>query len=215
MWKKDETPEQATEPRREPPRETRERSGSTPPAGGPPAAIGRSIRIRGEVSGDEDLLIQGHVDGTVNLGQHAVTVGSEGEVKADITARLVTVEGRVVGDLTAQEQVILRGSARVEGDITAPRVVLEDGAQFRGGVDMGEPAGRGKGSSGAAPASGTTPPSGATSSSDTTSSPGAKSPSGSPPPSSQSASSGSGKGGDSSSSKNEKSRAGATSGASA
>jgi len=209
MWKKDETPEQATEPRREPPRETRERSGSTPPAGGPPAAIGRSIRIRGEVSGDEDLLIQGHVDGTVNLGQHAVTVGSEGEVKADITARLVTVEGRVVGDLTAQEQVILRGSARVEGDITAPRVVLEDGAKFRGGVDMGEPAGRGKDSSGAASGSG------ATSGSGTTPLSGAKSSSGSTPSASQSASSGSGKGDDSSSSKSEKSRAGATSGASA
>jgi cytoskeletal protein CcmA (bactofilin family) len=78
------------------------------------------------------------VDGSVTLKQHAVTVGPEGEVKADIGARVITVEGTVEGNLSAQEQVILRGSARVQGNITAPRVVLEDGASFRGGVDMGE-----------------------------------------------------------------------------
>ncbi|HEY0673556.1 MAG TPA: polymer-forming cytoskeletal protein [Longimicrobiales bacterium] len=102
------------------------------------ATIGRSISIKGEVNGDEDLLIQGRVDGSVTLKQHAVTVGPEGEVKADIGARVITVEGSVDGNLTAQEQVILRTSARVQGNITAPRVVLEDGARFRGGVDMGE-----------------------------------------------------------------------------
>lgn len=107
------------------------------------ATIGRSITINGEVKGDEDLLIQGRVDGSVTLKQHAVTVGPEGEVKADIAARVITVEGLVEGNLTAQEQVALRGSARVQGNITAPRVVLEDGARFRGGVDMSETAGNG------------------------------------------------------------------------
>jgi cytoskeletal protein CcmA (bactofilin family) len=102
------------------------------------ATIGRSITIKGEVTGDEDLLIQGRVDGSVNLKQHSVTVGPEGEVKADITGRVVTVEGSVEGNLSADEQVILRNSARVQGDIVAPRLVLEDGARFRGGVDMGE-----------------------------------------------------------------------------
>jgi cytoskeletal protein CcmA (bactofilin family) len=106
------------------------------------ATIGRSITIRGEVTGDEDLLIQGRGEGSVDLKQHAVTVGSEGEVKADIVARVVTVEGKVDGNLTAEEQVVLRGSARVQGDISAPRIMLEDGAYFRGGVDMGESAGR-------------------------------------------------------------------------
>ncbi len=115
------------------------------------ATIGRSITIRGEVSGDEDLLIQGRVDGSVDLKQHAVTVGPEGEVKASITARLVTVEGSVEGDLRAEEQIILRSSARVQGDLTAPRVVLEDGARFRGGVDMGEDDDRGRPSGNAAP----------------------------------------------------------------
>ena len=102
------------------------------------ALIGRSITIHGEVTGDEDLLIQGRVQGSVDLKQHSVTIGTEGEVKADISARIVTVEGRVVGNVTGQEQVVLRASARVEGDIAAPRVVLEDGTVFRGSVEMGE-----------------------------------------------------------------------------
>jgi cytoskeletal protein CcmA (bactofilin family) len=115
----------------------------SPRTAGGAATIGRSITIRGEVTGDEDLLIQGHVEGSVNLKQHSVTVGAEGEVKADITARIITVEGRVEGNLKAEEQVILRSAAIVEGDIAAPRVVLEDGARFRGGVDMGETLERG------------------------------------------------------------------------
>jgi cytoskeletal protein CcmA (bactofilin family) len=109
------------------------------PAAGERATIGRSITIKGEVSGDEDLLIQGQVDGSVNLKQQTVTVGKEGRVKADITGRVVTVEGEVEGNLKAEEQVVLRSSARVQGDIVAPRVVLEDGGVFRGGIDMGDP----------------------------------------------------------------------------
>jgi cytoskeletal protein CcmA (bactofilin family) len=106
------------------------------------AAIGRSITIKGEVTGDEDLLIQGQVNGSVDLKNQAVTVGKEGRVKADISGRMVTVEGEVEGNLNADEQIILRGSAKVQGDITAPRVVLEDGAVFRGGIDMGDPVSR-------------------------------------------------------------------------
>jgi cytoskeletal protein CcmA (bactofilin family) len=136
MWKKEDSSEDTPSPRREASR------GDDRPArsagGAQTATIGRSIRIRGEVSGDEDLIIQGHVDGTVSLKEHTVTVGPDGNVKADITGRVVTVEGSVEGNLTADEQVILRGTAQVVGDITAPRVVLEDGVRFRGGVDMGE-----------------------------------------------------------------------------
>jgi cytoskeletal protein CcmA (bactofilin family) len=102
------------------------------------ATIGRSISIKGEVTGDEDLLIQGRVEGSVNLKQHSVTVGREGEVKADISGKVITIEGRVQGNLMADEQVVLRSSAQVQGDIVSPRVVLEDGARFRGGIDMGE-----------------------------------------------------------------------------
>jgi cytoskeletal protein CcmA (bactofilin family) len=144
MWKKDEVP--ATTPTPTPrveatPRPERPVSS---PTGAERATIGRSITIKGEVTGDEDLLIQGRVEGSVDLKQHSVTVGPEGEVRASIMGRVVTVEGKVVGDLTADEQVILRSAASVEGDITAPRVVLEDGARFRGGVDMAEPQGPGR-----------------------------------------------------------------------
>jgi cytoskeletal protein CcmA (bactofilin family) len=100
------------------------------------ATIGRSITIRGDVTGDEDLVIQGRIEGSIQLAQHSVTIGPEGRVKADIAGRSVTVEGEVNGDLRGQEQVVLRSSARVEGDITSPRVVLEDGASFRGNIDM-------------------------------------------------------------------------------
>lgn len=134
MWKKDE------EPSTQPSSETRTPSVSAPRSsstGGSRATIGPSISIKGDVTGSEDLLIQGQVDGSVSLGKHAVGVGSEGRVKADIVGRVITIEGRVEGDLTAEEQIILRGSAQVHGDIKAPRVVLEDGATFRGLVDMG------------------------------------------------------------------------------
>lgn len=139
MWKKEEStadtpPQQELQPRRS--------ANPAPPQkrGAEQATIGPSITIKGEVSGDEDLLIQGRVEGSVDLEQHAVEVGREGRVKANITARVITVEGEVEGDLEADEQIVLRPSARVKGDIAAPRVVLEDGANFRGMVEMGEPA---------------------------------------------------------------------------
>jgi len=149
MWKKDQDPTERPmhAPNLNPlttPDPAQRAKGSTERA-----SIGRSITIRGDVTGDEDLIIQGRVEGSVQLEQHAVTVGPDGEVRASITARLVVVEGSVVGNLSAEEQVVLRASARVQGDIAAPRVVLEDGATFRGGVDMGDRGaapGRGSGS---------------------------------------------------------------------
>jgi len=104
------------------------------------ATIGPSITIRGDVTGNEDLVIQGQIEGTVTLKQHNVAVGPEGKVRAGIHGRSVTVEGDVVGDLKGDEQVVLKSSAIVEGNIQAPRVTLEDGARFRGGIDMGESA---------------------------------------------------------------------------
>jgi cytoskeletal protein CcmA (bactofilin family) len=100
------------------------------------ATIGPSIKIKGDVTGDEDLVIQGRIDGTVNLTKHNVTVGPEGRVKANIFGRSVIVEGEVEGDLQGEEQIVLRRTAKVQGNIAAPRVTLEDGASFRGGIDM-------------------------------------------------------------------------------
>lgn len=136
MWKKDEGSDESSPTKRDP--ELSGTRGRSTRATGQSATIGRSITVKGEVTGDEDLLIEGHIDGSVNLEEHAVTVGADGQVEANVTARLITIEGRVEGDLTALDQVVLRASARVEGDITAPRVVLEDGARFRGGIDMGD-----------------------------------------------------------------------------
>jgi len=141
MWKKDEVTDPAARQPDSPrsnPRPTPEPSDRTGKKG---ATIGPSITVQGDVSGNEDLLIEGRVEGSVNLKDQSVTVGQEGRVKADIDGRVVTVEGEVEGDLHAIEQVILRSTAQVQGDITAPRVVLEDGATFRGLVDMGSPAG--------------------------------------------------------------------------
>ncbi len=140
MWKKDETPEPTPYARPEPTTTPAQPAAPLAPARqqGQQATIGSSITIRGDVTGDEDLLIQGRVDGSIDLKQHSVTVGQEGQVKADISGRVIAIEGRVEGNLKAEEQVILRSSAYVQGDIVAPRVVLENGARFRGGVDMGE-----------------------------------------------------------------------------
>lgn len=119
------------------PRSAQTPSGRTPaPNKGGPAMIGPSITIKGDVSGDEDLIIQGRIEGKVDLAQHNVTIGADGRVKADVHGRTVIVEGEVEGDLRAQEQIILRQTAKVQGSIAAPRVSLEDGAVFRGGIEM-------------------------------------------------------------------------------
>lgn len=100
------------------------------------ATIGPSIFIKGDLSGDEDLVIEGRVEGKVDLKQNNVTVGRNGRVKADVLGRVVTVEGEVDGNVFAQEQAIVRQSGAVRGNITSPRVVLEDGSRFKGSIDM-------------------------------------------------------------------------------
>jgi len=152
MWKKNDVPAPAPVAPRPEGKKQRPESPSSAAASGERATIGSSITIRGDVSGDEDLLIQGRVDGSVDLKLRSVTVGQEGRVNANITGRVVIVEGEVEGDLRAEELVVLRSTARVQGDIKASRVVLEDGASFRGGVDMGGPSEQGKQTGGSPPA---------------------------------------------------------------
>ena len=98
--------------------------------------IGPSIRIKGEVTGEEDLLIQGKVEGTISLKDQELSVGESGRVTADITARVVKIEGEVTGDITGSEKVVIARSGNVRGNIVAPRVTLEDGAIFKGSIDM-------------------------------------------------------------------------------
>jgi cytoskeletal protein CcmA (bactofilin family) len=116
----------------------------TPAGGRPSAVIGPTIRIKGDMSGDEDLLVEGLVEGTMELSKNQVTVGKEGRINAAITARLVEVEGRIDGDITGHEQVVLRRSGQVRGNIAAPRVTLEDGCRFKGSIDMDVDAAAGK-----------------------------------------------------------------------
>lgn len=109
--------------------------------------IGQSIVIKGEVSGEEDLLIQGRVEGNINLNGNQVSIGESGEVYANIQAKVIQINGKVTGDITANEKVIISKSGNVHGNIIAPRVTLEDGAMFKGSIDM-DPA---EASSGRAP----------------------------------------------------------------
>jgi cytoskeletal protein CcmA (bactofilin family) len=133
MFKKDEMPtgSEATSAASQP-----RKPAAPPQRGSGPASIGPSITVKGDISGNEDLVIQGRVEGSVNLVQNNVTIGSNGRVKADVNGRTVIVEGEVKGDLNAEEQIILRHTARVEGGLVAPRVALEDGAVFRGSIEM-------------------------------------------------------------------------------
>ncbi len=100
------------------------------------ATIGPSISIKGDLMGEEDLIIQGQVEGKVELKQNSVTIGKSGRAKADIHGKIVTIEGEVEGNLFALEQVVVRSTGKVRGDISAPRVTLEDGAKFKGAIDM-------------------------------------------------------------------------------
>jgi cytoskeletal protein CcmA (bactofilin family) len=100
------------------------------------ASIGPSVSIVGNVSGAEDLTIFGKLEGKVDVPHHSVTVGRSARVEADIHAKFVSVEGEVRGNLVAGEQILIRKTATMLGNLTAPRVGLEDGCCFKGSVDM-------------------------------------------------------------------------------
>jgi cytoskeletal protein CcmA (bactofilin family) len=98
--------------------------------------IGKSVVIKGELNGSEDLTIEGHVEGKIELRDHVLTIGPNGKIKAELFAKAVVVLGEVKGNITATEKVDIRENGAVEGDITAPRVAIAEGAHFRGSVDM-------------------------------------------------------------------------------
>jgi len=100
------------------------------------AVVGPSIKIKGELTGEEDLMIQGRVEGRIELKKNNVTVGKSGSVQADVYGKIISIEGEVEGDLFGAEKIIVRESGTVRGNMTAPRVNLEDGAKFKGSIDM-------------------------------------------------------------------------------
>ena len=109
---------------------------SQPPSARERALIGPSIKIEGSLSGGEDLFVEGRVKGKIDLNQHSITIGTKGRIKADIHGRSIVVMGEVDGNLHGSEQVILRKSSKVRGNLFSPRVSLEDGADFKGSIDM-------------------------------------------------------------------------------
>src|SRR5262245_17261820 len=98
--------------------------------------IGKSVVIKGELNGSEDLTIEGQVEGKIELRQNVLTIGPNGRIKAQVFAKAVIVLGEVTGNVTATEKVDIRDNGSVDGDIAAPRVAIAEGAHFRGSIDM-------------------------------------------------------------------------------
>ena len=101
------------------------------------AWIGGSVLVKGDVVSREDLVIDGKVEGTIEVGDHNLTIGSGAEVVADLVAKNITISGQVKGDVVGAGTVELKSSAKVEGDINAPKFVMEEGATLSGKVDTG------------------------------------------------------------------------------
>jgi len=98
--------------------------------------IGKSVVIKGELNGSEDLTIEGQVEGKIELKDHVLTIGANGKIKAHVFAKSLIVLGEVNGNVTASEKVEIRDGGSVDGDIVSPRVAIAEGAHFRGSVDM-------------------------------------------------------------------------------
>jgi cytoskeletal protein CcmA (bactofilin family) len=114
--------------------------------------IGKSVVIKGELNGSEDLTIEGHVEGTIQLKEHVLTIGPNGRIKAQVFAKSVIVLGEVTGNVTASDKVDIRDNGSVDGDIVSPRVAIAEGAHFRGSVDMQRKAGTAPGPQAGKPA---------------------------------------------------------------
>jgi cytoskeletal protein CcmA (bactofilin family) len=98
--------------------------------------IGKSVIIKGDLSGSEDLTLEGQVEGKIELRQNVLTIGPNGRIKAAVFAKTVIIQGEVQGDITASERIDIRDAGSVDGDLSAPRIAIADGAHFRGSIDM-------------------------------------------------------------------------------
>src|SRR5438874_3361983 len=142
MWKRDEAVRPASgqpaapQPSTPPPAVSGPRSDATHYMEKDIVNIGKSVVIKGELNGSEDLTIEGHVEGTIQLRDHVLTIGPNGRIKAQVFAKSVIVLGEVTGNVTASDKVDIRDNGSVDGDIVAPRVAIAEGAHFRGTADM-------------------------------------------------------------------------------
>jgi len=108
----------------------------TPSADRPTLDLGKSVVIKGELSGSEDLTLHGQMQGKISLPEHTLTIGAQAEVKADITAKAVIVVGMVTGRVSAQDRVDIRSTGTIAGDIVSPRLIIAEGGTLRGKVEM-------------------------------------------------------------------------------
>jgi cytoskeletal protein CcmA (bactofilin family) len=144
MWKRDEAVKPTSGQPATPAAVASTQPASVPVAAQPEARrierdmvnIGKSVVIKGELNGSEDLTVEGHVEGRIELKDHVLTIGPNGKIKAQVFAKAVIVLGEVNGNVTASEKVDIRDGGSVDGDIIAPRVAIAEGAHFRGSVDM-------------------------------------------------------------------------------
>ncbi len=158
MWKPNQPATPSTPPS-DPARSTPPAGGagfaaSTPGAPGDQATIGKSLVVKGEISGAESLYIDGKVEGSINLPGNRVTVGRNGQVAATILAREIVVLGKIRGNCQATDRVDIRAEGSLTGDVIAARISIEDGAFFKGGIDIRKPGAEPKGG---APAPAPTP----------------------------------------------------------
>jgi cytoskeletal protein CcmA (bactofilin family) len=129
------TPSSSSAPIRETPREV-------PLSSNAAACISQGIKIKGEVTGSEDLFVDGQVDGKLNLTNGSLTIGPNGNVKADVTAREVIVRGKIEGKVSGRDKVQLWSTGQVTGEVTTDRLAIEDGAMLRGKVEAGKHPGK-------------------------------------------------------------------------
>ena len=115
------------------------------------ATIGKGLFIKGEISGTESLFVDGKIEGSINLPGNRVTVGRNGQVAANIIAREVVILGKIRGNVSATDRVDIRAEGALNGDVAAARISIEDGAFFKGGIDIKKPEG-GKSANGSSPA---------------------------------------------------------------
>ena len=136
MWKKSEPVEPQSQPAAAPKAQSGFAQRNSGVQAGSRATIGPTVSIKGNLASEEDLLMEGRLEGKIEIRNHSITVGKKGQIKADIYGKVITVEGKVEGNLYGEEQLVLRQSGTVRGNIVAPRVVLEDGSNFKGSIDM-------------------------------------------------------------------------------
>jgi len=139
MWKRDEQPKPAS-----PAPPSPAAAAPTPQPDSPPKTVaaqavpndGRSIRVKGEISASEDLVLHGRIEGKVSLPGHVLTIGPQAQITAEILARTLIVQGSMNGNVTATERFEIRPNGRMTGDVTCPSVVMNEGSEFSGRVDM-------------------------------------------------------------------------------